>query len=95
MPEMHITTTPGVPSLHELKGWKELDQWGCYNHAHWRAIRDRTEWAEGMSEIDKLRLLAGEMLRLNVDLMERYLETARLLPVPPIFIPENSELSQP
>lgn len=86
---MTVKTIPGVPPLHALEGWEELDLWGMHNHGHWNAIRRRTEWAEGMSELDKLRLLAGEMLRLNVDLMKRYLELGRLMPVPPIFVPHN------
>ena len=90
---MHITTTPrppGIPDLHELKGWDDLDRWGRWNHPHWAAIQRRTERTTGMSEKDKLRLLAGEMLRLNVDLMEKYIETARLIPPPPIFIPSHN-----
>lgn len=94
---MHITTTPnvpGIPDLHDLKGWDDLDRWGRWNHPRWAAIQRRLEWAVGMSEIDKLRLLAGEMLRLNVELGERNLEMTRMMPVPAIFIPShNSELS--
>lgn len=89
-PQLSITTTPygpGIPELHELKGWDDLDRWGRWNHPHWNDIQRRVEWATGMSEVDKLRLLAGEMLRLNVDLMERLMEMARLSPVPPIFVP--------
>ncbi len=92
-PEIYIRTTPqppGIPDIHELKGWEDLDRWGMMQHAYWHDIRRRTEWADGMSEIDKLRLLAGEMLRLNVDLMDRLLQTARLLPFPPVFVPSNT-----
>lgn len=87
---MEVKTTPGVPPLYELEGWDELNRWGMLNHGQWCAIQRRLEWADGMSETDKLRLLAGEMLRLNVDLMERYLEAARLIPPPPIFIPSHN-----
>ena len=90
---MHITTTPnvpGIPDLHELKGWDDLDRWGRWHHPHWAAIQRRTEWAAGMSEIDNLRLLAGEMLRLNVELAERNLELIRVMPVSPIFIPSQN-----
>jgi len=69
-PPLTIKTTPGVPPIHELEGWDELNQWGEWNHPHWASIQRRLEWAEGMSEIDKLRLLAGEMLRLNVSMMD-------------------------
>lgn len=93
VPTMHITTipnVPGIPDLHHLKGWDDLDRWGRWNHPHWAAIQRRTEWATGMSEIDKLRLLAGEMLRLNVELTERNLEVARMMPPSPIFIPSHN-----
>ena len=83
---MHITTTLGALPLHELKGWEELNRWGMLNHGQWCAIQRRLLWVDGMSETDKLRLLAGEMLRLSADLMDKYLETARLIPPPPIFI---------
>jgi hypothetical protein len=85
VPAMEVKATPGVPPLYELEGWDDLNRWGMLNHGQWFAIQRRLEWADGMSETDKLRLLAGEMLRLNVDLMEKYLETARLIP-PPNFI---------
>lgn len=93
VPTIHITTipnVPGIPDLHHLKGWDDLDRWGRWNHLNWAAIQCRTEWATGMSEIDKLRLLAGEMLRLNVELAERNLELIRVMPVPPIFIPSHN-----
>jgi len=90
VPAMEVKTTPGVPPLYELEGWDDLNRWGMLNHGQWCAIQRRLEWADGMSETDKLRLLAGEMLRLSVDLMERYLETARLIPPPPIFIPSHN-----
>lgn len=59
------------------------------NHPQWCAIQRRLEWAEGMSEIDKLRLLAGEMLRLNVVLRERAVEEALSLPPPRVLIPSK------
>jgi hypothetical protein len=90
VPAMEVKTTPGVHPLYELEGWDELNRWGMLNHPQWSAIQRRLEWAESMSETDKLRLLAGEMLRLSVDLMERYLETVRLIPPPPIFIPSHN-----
>ena len=88
---MTVKTIPGVPPLHALEGWDELNRWGMHNHPQWHAIQRRLEWADGMPETDKLRLLAGEMLRLSVDLMEKYLETARLIPPPPIFIPSHND----
>ena len=94
VPAMEVKTTPGVPPLYELKGWDELNRWGMLNHGQWCAIQQRLWWADGMSEIDKLRLLAGEMLRLNVDLMERNLELIRVFPVPPIFIPSHNDTAQ-
>jgi hypothetical protein len=87
---MEVKTTPGVAPLYELEGWEELNRWGILNHPQWHKIQRRLEWADSMSETDKLRLLAGEMLRLSVDLMEKYLETARLIPPSPIFIPSHN-----
>lgn len=69
-------------------GWEELDRWGMFNHPHWSAIR---QWACVVPEVESLKLLAGKLLLLNVDLMEKYLETARLLPVPPIFVPHGTD----
>jgi hypothetical protein len=81
-----------VPPLHELKGWDELNRWAMINHPQWAAIQRRLVSADGMSEIDKLRLLAGEMLRRNVDLIEREMDELRRSPMR-IFIPENAEVS--
>lgn len=79
---MTIRTTPGlhvVPDKHELLGWDELHCWAMFNHPYWRKIVQRTSWAD-MSELDKLRLLAGAMLTLNVELEERTFEAARRSP---------------
>lgn len=98
VPTLHITSTPsgpGIPGRRELKGWDDLDHWGRCNHGHWEAIQSQTKYAIDISEIDKLRLLAGEMLRLNVDLMVRYLEMARLMPTSPSIIAPADHCSPP
>jgi hypothetical protein len=74
VPALTVETIEGVPTL---KGWDQLDQWALYNHARWTAIRRRAAWLDGMSEIDKLRLLAGEMLCFSVELMMENFDMAR------------------
>jgi hypothetical protein len=97
MPVMHIWTTPTErplhPETHELQGWEDLDKWGRRNHPLWSIIRRRCDWSPGMSEIDKLRLLAGEMLRMNVELERRYTElVSQQIPPLHVILPPGTQL---
>jgi len=72
-PELGITTRPSVLGgfeVHELKGWSDLNYWARCNVPLWRQIQSRLGHAN-MSDIEKLQLLAGEMLRLLVEAQER------------------------
>ena len=76
-PEVWIRTTPtpmGYADIHELQGWEELNNWAIPNHPLWSHIQRRLHWEEGMSEVDKLRLLASELLRENIELRQAKLD---------------------
>jgi hypothetical protein len=67
-PELRLSSAPGEFSV---EGWKDLDLWGMLHNPAWKAIRMRTRWLYGVSEDAKLRLLAGEMLRINHELLKQ------------------------
>lgn len=70
----------------ELKGWTDLDTWGMRNHPHWHALRRMTESFASMSEVDKLRMIAGELLRLNVTILNENIEMYQRTLTPTVVV---------
>ena len=93
-PKLTIKTTPGdgtIPDTHDVEGWEELDRWARCNHPHWHKIRQRTDRAE-MYSVDKAKLLAGEMLWLNVELQAKLTDAAMRDVIPVVVVtPKHPE----
>ena len=85
-PGLDVSLTPGPNPSFQVAGWDDVDRWGSFNCAAWRRIRSFTSGANGIYERDELRLLAGEMLRVNAALMKEILEVASRPPTRIIVI---------
>lgn len=71
--------------------WEDLHRWAMRNNMVWNQVHRATE-GSGMFEVDRLKMLAAELLRANEDLMTNLLERASLSPNPIVIVKPEAEL---
>lgn len=72
LPELKFVKDPNNPECMKLEGWEDLDNWAMLNHGVWCSVQRmcRLSSAE-ISDTDRLRFLAGSLLRVNVEIVKQ------------------------
>ena len=74
-----------------VSNWDEVNLWGCHNDPTWQATMRHT----ALSEMDKLRLLAGKLLAEKHMLHDQIFEYVQKYGIPQIGIAPNAGGQRP